>query len=90
MSLVSVVMPTHNSEKTIVKTIDSLIAQTYGNMELIAIDDASTDLTLALLEEKLTNDFRHDWRVIRLDKNSAQARRETLAWRRPRVSGYNF
>lgn len=43
--LVSIVVPTFNSEKHLVETIDSVIVQTYSNWELIMVDDGSKDST---------------------------------------------
>jgi glycosyltransferase involved in cell wall biosynthesis len=43
--LVSVVMPAFNAEDTINGAIDSVLNQTYSNIELIIVDDASTDCT---------------------------------------------
>lgn len=41
--LVSVIIPVFNSEETLRATLDSVIAQTYKNIEIILIDDGSTD-----------------------------------------------
>ena len=41
--LVSIVMPAHNSEKYIGEAIESVIAQTYQNWELLICDDNSSD-----------------------------------------------
>lgn len=43
--LFSIVIPAFNREKTIKRTIDSVINQTYTNLEIIVIDDGSTDNT---------------------------------------------
>lgn len=48
--LVSIVIPTFNVRKYIRATIESVLAQTYGNWELLIVDDASTDDTLAVID----------------------------------------
>ena len=45
MSLISVVMPAYNRESVIDKAIDSVLCQTYRDIELIVVDDGSTDNT---------------------------------------------
>jgi glycosyltransferase involved in cell wall biosynthesis len=44
--LVSICIPVYNSETTISRTIDSVIGQTYRNIEIIVVDNLSTDRTL--------------------------------------------
>ena len=48
---VSVVMPAYNVEKTIGRAIDSVIHQTYTNLELIIVNDGSTDATLDVIQK---------------------------------------
>lgn len=48
--LVSIIVPAYNAEKTIKKTVESIINQTYTKFELIIIDDGSRDSTSALVE----------------------------------------
>ena len=47
--LVSIVMPNYNSEKYVRATIQSVIAQTYQNWELLFVDDCSTDHSLDIV-----------------------------------------
>lgn len=49
--LVSICIPVFNGEKTIRKTIDSIINQTYKNMEIIIVDNCSTDSTVDIVQE---------------------------------------
>ncbi|MDW3060456.1 glycosyltransferase family 2 protein, partial [Vibrio sp. 1978] len=37
--VVSIIMPTYNSEQTVVESIQSVLSQTYKNWELIIVDD---------------------------------------------------
>ena len=45
-SLVSVVIPTYNSEKTLAKCLESIKNQTYKNIEVIVVDKFSVDQTV--------------------------------------------
>lgn len=50
MPLVTVSMPAFNSERYIAEAIESILAQTYQNFELIIVDDGSTDRTREIIE----------------------------------------
>lgn len=54
----SVIMPAYNAEKAINKSIESIIAQSYKNWELIIVNDGSTDGTLKLVETYVELDVR--------------------------------
>ena len=47
--LVTVLMPVYNGEKFLVEAVESIISQTYTNIEFIIIDDGSTDGTAVIL-----------------------------------------
>jgi glycosyltransferase involved in cell wall biosynthesis len=47
---ISVIMPVHNGERFLGEAVESILAQTYRDFELIIVDDGSTDGTSALLE----------------------------------------
>lgn len=54
--LLSIVIPNYNNEKYLTECIDSVLSQTYKDIELIIIDDASTDGSKKVLE-KYNNEF---------------------------------
>ena len=56
--LVSVILPTHNRAHLLPRSINSVLNQTYRNLELIIIDDASKDETKLLLENLIQKDDR--------------------------------
>ncbi|WP_079417027.1 glycosyltransferase family 2 protein [Thiomonas intermedia] len=49
-ALVSVVIPAYNACSTIAQTLDSLLAQTHRNLDVVVVDDGSTDGTAEILE----------------------------------------
>ncbi|NOT52501.1 MAG: glycosyltransferase [Chitinophagaceae bacterium] len=56
--LVSVVMCTFNGEKYLCQQIDSILSQTWQNIELVVVDDTSNDNTVSILEEYRKKDNR--------------------------------
>lgn len=67
--LVSIIIPTFNRETTIIRAVDSVINQTYKNIEIIIIDDASKDNTVDLLRSKYSDQII----LIALQKNEGGA-----------------
>lgn len=47
---VSVIIPVYNAEHTIARAIDSVLAQQFDSIEIIAVDDGSTDASFAILD----------------------------------------
>ncbi|MBW4568369.1 MAG: glycosyltransferase [Tolypothrix carrinoi HA7290-LM1] len=53
MPLISVVIPVYNGEKTINSTIESVLKQTFVDLEILVIDDGSTDSTVEIVKSIL-------------------------------------
>lgn len=49
--LVSIVLPTFNGEEFLAQSIESVLKQSYKNLELIIVNDCSTDSTPRIIEE---------------------------------------
>ena len=56
--LISVVVPVYNVEHYLKKCVDSICHQTYRNLEIILVDDGSTDCSGSLCDEFATSDSR--------------------------------
>ncbi|MEO0525281.1 MAG: glycosyltransferase family 2 protein [Pseudomonadota bacterium] len=56
--LVSVIIPAFNAEKTLQATLDSVCAQTHGNLEIFVVDDGSRDRTLGIAKAGASKDSR--------------------------------
>lgn len=75
MPIISVIVPVYNVEKYLCQCIDSILAQTFTNFELILMDDGSTDGSTALCDEYAVKDKRI--RVFH-KKNGGQAEARNL------------
>lgn len=56
--LISVVIPVYNGEKTLRRCLDSVLGQTYPALQVLVVDDGSTDATPALLADYAARDSR--------------------------------
>lgn len=69
--LVSVIIPVYNAEKIVGYTLDSVINQTYKNLEIICVNDCAKDNSLEVLSEYAKKDKRI--KVLSNEKNSGVA-----------------
>jgi len=74
---VSVLVAVYNAEPYLKECMDSLLAQTYRDMEILCVDDCSTDGSSALLADYARQDARIS--VTRLSENSGQAHARNVA-----------
>ena len=56
--MISIIVPVYNGEKYLRKTIELLLSQPYKNIELILVNDGSTDSSREICEEYRNNDGR--------------------------------
>lgn len=78
--LVSVVIPVYNVEKYIRRSIESVISQTYTNIEIIIVDDCGTDKSMAIVYDlmRATKDSRFKIAVNPQNKGLSGARNTGL------------
>ena len=67
--IISVIMPSYNVASTVLRAIDSVLAQSYENFELLIVNDGSTDDTGAVVEAKLAAAADGRLRLITLPAN---------------------
>lgn len=71
--LVSVIVPTYNRAKTLPETLDSILNQTYNAIEIIVVDDGSTDETKDVMEK-----YKNVIYIYQENKGQASARNTGL------------
>ena len=79
--MVTVVIPTHNRAGRVHAAVDSALAQTYKNTEVVVVDDCSADGTADLLEERYGGRIT----VIRRGLNGGAVRRAASRPSPPRL-----
>lgn len=65
-NLISIIVPVYNAEKYLSRCIESILNQTYKNIQLIIINDGSTDKSLEIIEKYAANDNR----IVLVDKEN--------------------
>ncbi|MDZ8054381.1 MAG: glycosyltransferase family 2 protein [Aulosira sp. ZfuVER01] len=75
-ALVSVIVPAYNAESFIERTLDSILAQTYINIEVLVVDDGSQDRTAEIVKSFVEKDSRV---ILLTQKNAGVAAARNLA-----------
>ncbi len=86
--MISIVIPLHNGEKYIKQTVESVLAQTYKEYELIIVNDHSTDASLSVAKKLAASDER----IVVVDNEgeagAAHARNEGIRLAKGRYLAY--
>ena len=64
--LISVIIPVYNTHSFLREALDSVVSQTYTNLEIIIVDDGSTDGS-----DDICDEYQKDPRVIVIHKKTA-------------------
>jgi len=86
--LISIIMPVFNGEKYLAEAINGCLNQTYANIEIIIVNDASTDKTLEIAEDfasknnsiKIINNLENKKLPASLNIGHKQAKGEFITW----------
>lgn len=76
-ALISIIVPIYNTEQYLAETIESVLAQTYSNWELVLMDDGSTDGTAYICEHYCKQDARITYHY-KTNGGQASARNEGI------------
>ncbi len=76
--LVSIIVAAYNAEDLLPRCLDSLLAQTYGNLEVIVINDASTDRTQEVIDAYKAKDGRIVSVAMPVNSGAPAARNEGM------------
>jgi glycosyltransferase involved in cell wall biosynthesis len=76
----SIVIPVYNAEKTLPITLESCLNQTYSNIEIICIDDCSSDTSPDILKHYAEKDVRIRYINLKKNVNSYMARKAGIKY----------
>ena len=65
---ISVIIPIYNAQETISETVSSVLNQTYQDVEVVCIDDCSTDKSVQIIEGFVASN--QNIRLIKQEKNA--------------------
>ena len=77
--MVSIITPTYNCGRFIAETIESVLAQTYQDWEMLIVDDCSTDDTEAIVRAYINKDTRVKYHCLEHNSGAAVARNTALS-----------
>jgi len=80
--LVSVILPVYNREKYLATAIESVLQQTYGNLELLLVDDGSRDRSPEIIKEYAAKDKRVRFVLHKENRGVSAARNTALSMAR--------
>lgn len=75
MKKISIIIPTYNSKNYLIRCIDSLLLQTYKNIEIIVVDDGSTDGTEEVIKKNYVNKIMY---IKQLNSGVSSARNKGI------------
>lgn len=78
LPLVSVIMPIYNGERHLAETLESVVVQTYPNLEAVLVDDGSTDASLEIAES-FARRYPERFRVVRGEPRQGPCRQRNRA-----------
>lgn len=79
MDKISIIVPIYNVEKYLSSALDSVVNQTYKNLEVLLIDDGSTDNSSEIAEKYVKKDSRF---ILLHQKNQGLSGAETRDWKK--------
>lgn len=86
MEKVSVIIPTYNRASKLMKSIESVLNQTYSNIELVVVDDGSTDNTQELVES--INDERINYIKLPHNRGASGARNAGVEYSKGKIIAF--
>jgi len=75
---ISIVVPIYNLEEYIRDCVDSILVQTYGSLEVILVDDGSTDSSAEICQDYAKKDARVKYIRVELNRGVVHARKEGI------------
>lgn len=83
--LVTVIIPAHNEERGIIRTLESVRKSSYRKLQIIVVDDASTDSTRKMVYRYIKSHAKRNIRLLRKQKNVGKGEAMNHALRRAAV-----